>query len=88
MPDAQWNGAAHFVDGDRGVTQWTFTATRPDGTKISSAGCDLFVFRDGLIYWVDNRTGLHVARYNGPRADELPGPGSGVYEGNATSPHR
>jgi hypothetical protein len=46
------------------------------------------VFRDGLIYWVDNRTGLHVGRYTGPRADELPGPGSGVYEGNATSPHR
>ncbi len=46
------------------------------------------VFRDGLIYWVDNRTGLHVARYTGPRANELPGPGSGVYEGNATSPHR
>lgn len=46
------------------------------------------VFKDGLIYWVDNDTGLHVARYFGPRADELPGPGSGVYEGNATSPHR
>jgi hypothetical protein len=46
------------------------------------------VFRDGLIYWADNRTGLHVARYTGPRADELPGPGSGIYEGNATSPHR
>ena len=49
LPDAQWNVATHFVDGDRGVTQWTFTATRPDGTKISSAGCDLFAFRDGLI---------------------------------------
>ena len=46
------------------------------------------VFRDGLIYWVDNRTGLHVGRYMGPRADELPGPGTGIYEGNATSPHR
>jgi hypothetical protein len=46
------------------------------------------VFRDGLIYWVDNDTGLHVARYTGPRSDELPGPGTGVYEGNATSPHR
>jgi hypothetical protein len=46
------------------------------------------VFKDGLIYWVDNRTGLHVARYTGPRSDELPGPGSGVYEGNATSPHQ
>jgi hypothetical protein len=46
------------------------------------------VFKDGLIYWVDNDTGLHVARYTGPRAGELPGPGSGTYEGNATSPHR
>jgi hypothetical protein len=46
------------------------------------------VFKDGLIYWADNDTGLHVAKYTGPRADELPGPGSGVYEGNATSPHR
>ncbi len=44
------------------------------------------VFKDGLIYWVDNKTGLHVAKYTGPRANELPGPGSGVYEGNATSP--
>ena len=45
------------------------------------------VFKDGLIYWLDNNTGLHVAKYFGPRADELPGPGSGVFEGNATSPH-
>jgi hypothetical protein len=46
------------------------------------------VFKDGLIYWTDNDTGLRVARYTGPRSDELPGPGSGTYEGNATSPHR
>jgi hypothetical protein len=46
------------------------------------------VFKDGLIYWVDNDTGLHIARYTGPRANELPGPGTGTYEGNATSPHR
>jgi hypothetical protein len=46
------------------------------------------VFKDGLIYWADSDTGLHVGRYTGPRADELPGPGSGTYESNATSPHR
>jgi len=46
------------------------------------------VFKDGLIYWADNDTGLHVAKYTGPRANELPGAGSGVYEGNATSPHK
>ena len=44
------------------------------------------VFRDGLIYYNDNRTGLRVVRYSGPRADELPT--SGIYEGNATSPHK
>ena len=46
------------------------------------------VFKDGLIYWVDNKTGLHVAKYTGPRSEELPGAGTGTYEGNATSPHR
>ena len=46
------------------------------------------IFKDGLIYWNDNDTGLHVARYTGPRSAELPGPDSGTYESNATSPHR
>jgi ketosteroid isomerase-like protein len=49
MPDAQWRDAKHFLAGDRGVTQWTFTATRPDGSKIVSVGCDVFIFRDGRI---------------------------------------
>jgi len=44
------------------------------------------VFKDGLMYWADNRTGLYVAKYTGPYADEIPS--KGVYEGNATSPHR
>jgi len=46
------------------------------------------VFKDGLIYWADSDTGLHIGRYTGPRSDELPGAGSGTYESNATSPHR
>ena len=44
------------------------------------------IFKDGLMYWTDNRTGLHVAKYTGPYAEEIPG--KDVYEGNATSPHR
>jgi hypothetical protein len=44
------------------------------------------IFKDGLMYWADNRTGLHVAKYTGPYANEIPD--KGVYEGNATSPHR
>lgn len=46
------------------------------------------VFKDGLIYWADSDSGLHVARYTGPRREELPGEGTGTYESNATSPHR
>jgi ketosteroid isomerase-like protein len=49
MPDARWNGATHFVAGDRGVTQCVFSFTRPDGTRVETPGCDIFAFRDGLI---------------------------------------
>jgi steroid delta-isomerase-like uncharacterized protein len=48
-PDAQWLFPRHFVCGDRGVSEWTFTATRSDGTRIEVNGCDVFTFRDGRI---------------------------------------
>ena len=49
FPDAHWGNARHFVCGDRGVSEWTFTGTRRDGTRIEVHGCDLFSFRDGKI---------------------------------------
>ena len=49
FPDAHWGNARHFVHGDRGVSEWTFTGTRADGTRVEVAGCDLFTFRDGKI---------------------------------------
>ncbi len=49
FPDAQWSGARHFVHGDRGVSEWTFTGTRRDGARVEVHGCDLFTFRDGKI---------------------------------------
>ena len=35
MPDVQWADHSHFLseDGTRGVSQWTFRATNPDGTE-------------------------------------------------------
>jgi ketosteroid isomerase-like protein len=54
MTDARWNDPVHFIAGDRGVTQWVFTATRPDGTKARAVGCDVFVFRDGLVHVKDS----------------------------------
>ncbi|MGE5169423.1 MAG: nuclear transport factor 2 family protein [Rudaea sp.] len=49
FPDARWSNARHFVRGDRGVSEWTFTGTRADGTRVEVQGCDLFTFRDGKI---------------------------------------
>lgn len=49
FPDAHWGGAGHFVQGNRGVSEWTFTGTRSDGSRVEVNGCDLFTFRDGKI---------------------------------------
>jgi ketosteroid isomerase-like protein len=49
FPDAHWGGARHFVCGDRGVSEWTFTGTRTDGTRVEMNGCDMFTFRNGKI---------------------------------------
>ena len=49
FPDAHWSTARHFICGDRGVSEWTFTGTRQDGSKIEVHGCDLFTFREGKI---------------------------------------
>ena len=48
-PDARWNSPRHFVCGDRGVSEWTFTGTRADGARMEVDGCDLFTFRGGKI---------------------------------------
>jgi steroid delta-isomerase-like uncharacterized protein len=49
FPDAHWGRARHFVCGERGVSEWTFTGTRGDGSRVEVHGCDLFTFRDGKI---------------------------------------
>ncbi|TFZ07137.1 nuclear transport factor 2 family protein [Ramlibacter henchirensis] len=48
-PDARWSAPRHFVAGDRGVSEWTFSGTREDGTRVEVNGCDVFTFRDGKI---------------------------------------
>lgn len=51
MPDVQWADHSHFMseDGSRGVSQWTFKATQPDGDRIEVQGVDLFRIEDGKI---------------------------------------
>ena len=47
--DAHWANLRHFIAGDRGVSEWTFTGTQKDGKRVEVTGCDLFTFRDGTI---------------------------------------
>lgn len=49
FPDARWRNPRHFIAGNRAVSEWTFTGTQRDGTRVEVNGCDLFTFRDGQI---------------------------------------
>lgn len=49
FPDAHWGNPTHFISGNRGFTEWVFTGTKTDGTKVEVTGCDLFTFKDGKI---------------------------------------
>ena len=49
FPDARWNRPRHFIAGDRGISEWVFTATGPDGARVEVQGCDVFTFRNGKI---------------------------------------
>jgi ketosteroid isomerase-like protein len=49
FPDAHWGNARHFIVGNRGCSEWIFTGTKLDGTKVEVTGCDLFTFKKGKI---------------------------------------
>jgi len=49
FPDAHWGNARHFLQGDRGISEWTFTGTKADGSRVEVNGCDVLTFRDGKI---------------------------------------
>ena len=49
MADAHWDHHSHFVHGDRAVSEWVFSGTNADGTRVETQGADLFTLRDGKI---------------------------------------
>jgi len=49
FPDGRFSDGHHFISGNRGVSEWTFTATGSDGVKLEMTGCDLFAFENGKI---------------------------------------
>lgn len=56
IPDVRYREDRHFVDGDRGASEWTLSGTTTGGQRIEVRGCDLWTLRDGKVvkkdsYW-------------------------------------
>ena len=49
FPDAHWDNPRHFFSQTRGFTEWVFSGTKKDGTKVEVTSCDLFTFKNGKI---------------------------------------
>jgi ketosteroid isomerase-like protein len=50
IPDVQYESHGDFVDGDRGVSEWTISGTTTDGEQIEVRGCDIWTFgEDGRV---------------------------------------
>ena len=54
IPDVRYQEDEHFVDGDRGASEWTLSGTTTDGQRIEVRGCDLWTFRDGKVVKKDS----------------------------------
>jgi ketosteroid isomerase-like protein len=56
IPDIRYGEDGHFVDGERGASEWTLSGTTTEGNRIEVRGCDLWTLRDGMVvkkdsYW-------------------------------------
>jgi ketosteroid isomerase-like protein len=54
IPDVRYQNDDHFVDGDRGASEWTLSGTTIDGQRIEVRGCDLWTFTDGKVVKKDS----------------------------------
>jgi steroid delta-isomerase-like uncharacterized protein len=48
-PSLRFRGVRLYAAGDLAVSEWTATATRPDGVRIEWDGVDVFPLEDGKI---------------------------------------
>jgi ketosteroid isomerase-like protein len=54
IPDMHWARTDEWMgEGDRAVTQWRVTGKAADGTKLDYQGCDIYQFKDNLIWRKD-----------------------------------
>lgn len=44
----------HFVDGDRGASEWRLTRTTTEGERLDLHGCDLWTFRGNRVVKKDS----------------------------------
>jgi ketosteroid isomerase-like protein len=65
-PDLHFRGRRAYFGDDFVVSEWTATATHPDGRKLEWDGIDVFPFRDGLIARKDVYSTSGSARVLGP----------------------
>jgi ketosteroid isomerase-like protein len=50
IPDVRYESHGDFVDGDRGVSEWTIRGTTTGGEAIEVRGCDIWTFApDGRV---------------------------------------
>ncbi len=54
IPDVRYQNDDHFVDGDRGASEWTLSGTTSAGQRIEVRGCDLWTLRDGKVVKKDS----------------------------------
>jgi ketosteroid isomerase-like protein len=61
-PDLAFRGRRLYARDGLVVSEWTATATAPDGRKLEWDGVDVFPFRDGLILRKDVYSSSHNPR--------------------------
>jgi uncharacterized protein (TIGR02246 family) len=61
-PSLRFTGRRLYVADDVAVSEWTASATKPDGTRIEWDGVDVFPLRDGKIVRKDIYSTSHAPR--------------------------
>jgi steroid delta-isomerase-like uncharacterized protein len=64
-PDLRFRGRRLYVRDGLVVSEWTATATHPDGRRLEWDGIDVFPFEDGLIKRKDVYSTSHRPRQVG-----------------------
>lgn len=65
-PDLTFRGRRLYARDGLVVSEWTATATDPDGRRLEWDGVDIFPFRDGLIVRKDVYSASHRPRVLDP----------------------